>query len=93
LCFALLSREDALQLPKAAPETTFHTEKQTMKEPFTIERLQKETKMHDVVLKKYERPMNHTHLLSPFCLKNWVHMKSYISFKSKHMYVSRIKNA
>ncbi len=29
----------------------------------------------------------------PFLLKNWVHMKSYISFKSKHMYVSRIKNA
>jgi hypothetical protein len=44
-------------------------EKQTMKEPFMIERLQKETKQHDLVLKKYERPMNHTHLVSPSCLK------------------------
>jgi hypothetical protein len=34
----------ALQLPEAAPETTFHTEKQTMKEPFTIEKLSERNK-------------------------------------------------
>jgi hypothetical protein len=66
--------------PRLLEKLPFTLEKQTMKEPFTIERLQKETKKHDLVLKKYERPMNHTHLLSSFCLKiGYIWKATYLS--------------
>jgi hypothetical protein len=83
----------ALQLPKAARETTFHTGKTDHERALhnwkTSERNKKAWSCTEKVWKAHESYTSS----KLFLLKNWVHMKSYISFKSKHMYVSRIKNA